>query len=326
MEKFENINKAYNSVFKPKELSVGVVVPIQNYSQSAVPSMHNHLQRAKQVEALGFKGLWIRDIPFNVPSFGDAGQTFDPFTYLGFLAGQTTEIALGISSIALPLHHPLHVAKSATSLDQLSGGRMLLGVASGDRYDEYPAMGIDYEIRGELFRESFNYIRQTQSEFPVFETENYGSLKGNIDMLPKAKSHRVPLLMTGSSRQSLQWNAEHTDGWMNYPRDLISQKHNLERWRNLVANTQEFDKPFMQPMYIDLHPDDNYKPQPIHLGFRLGIHYLNDYLDKLRSIGVNHLALNLRFNTMNMDDTLERISKQVLPEFHSTPENIQLHD
>lgn len=323
MKTFENINKAYNSVFKQNELSIGIVIPIENYSTSAIPTMQDHIQRVKQIEKLGFKALWIRDIPYNVPSFGDAGQTFDPFTYLGFLAGQTKDIALGISSIALPLHHPLNIAKSATTIDQLSDGRLLLGVASGDRFDEYPAMGFDYEKRGELFRESFNYIRQAQNDFPVFETENYGKLNGNIDMLPKPTAHKIPLLMTGSSRQTLEWNAENTDGWMNYPRDLYTQNYNIKRWRSLIAETQEYDKPYMQPMYLDLHHDDNFKPQPIQLGFRLGINYLIDYLDKLRSVGVNHLAMNLRFNSMNMDETLELISKKVLPEFHRTTQKIK---
>lgn len=317
MKPFENINKAYNSVFKPNELSIGIVVPIEKYADSAIPTMQGHLQRVKQVEALGFKAIWLRDIPFNVPSFGDAGQTFDPFTYLGFLAGQTSEIALGVSSIALPLHHPLNVVKAATTIDQLSGGRLLLGVASGDRYDEYPAMGIAYGNRGELFREAFNYIRKAQDDFPIFETKNYGSLQGHIDMLPKPTAHKIPLLMTGSSRQSLEWNAEHADGWMNYPRDLYTQKNTIRQYRALVAASQDFDKPFMQPMYIDLHKNDNFKPEPIHLGFRLGANYLVDYIEKLRSYGVNHLALNLRYNAMNMDATLERIAKQVLPEFHS---------
>ena len=317
MNVFENINRAYNSVFKPNELSIGVVVPIERYATGPVPTMQDHLQRVKQVEALGFKALWIRDIPFNVPNFGDAGQTFDPFTYLGFLAGQTSEIALGVSSIALPLHHPLHVAKSATSIDRLSGGRLLLGVASGDRFDEYPAMGIDFENRGELFRESFNYIRKVQSDFPTLETKNYGNLQGHIDMLPKPTAHKIPLLMTGSSRQSLAWNAKHADGWMNYPRDLYTQNNTIKQYRELVGETQEFDKPFMQPMYLDLMEDANAKPQPIQLGFRLGINHLTDYLDKLRSIGVNHLALNLRFNSMDMDDALKQIAKNVLPEFQS---------
>ncbi len=321
--KFEKINKAYNSVFKQNELSIGVVVPIENYSTSAIPTMQDHVQRVKQIEALGFKALWIRDIPFHVPTFGDAGQTFDPFTYLGFLAGQTTKISLGVSSIALPLHHPLNIAKSATTIDQLSNGRLLLGVASGDRYDEYPAMGIDYENRSELFQESFNYIRQLQNDFPIYETKNHGVLQGNIDMLPKPTAHKIPLLMTGSSRQTLEWNAKNADGWMNYPRDLYTQNNTIRQYRELVAETQEYDKPFMQPMYLDVLKDPNAKPQPIQLGFRLGINYLTDYLDKLRSIGVNHLALNLRFNTMNIEKTLEAISKDVLPEFHSKDQTKQ---
>ncbi|ULC58202.1 LLM class oxidoreductase [Flaviramulus sp. BrNp1-15] len=325
MKPFETINKAYNTVFKQNELSVGVVVPIEKYSMGPVPTMQDHLQRVKQVEALGFKAIWIRDIPFNVPNFGDAGQTFDPFTYLGFLAGQTSEIALGVSSIALPLHHPVNVAKSATSIDQLSNGRLLLGVASGDRFDEYPAMGIDYENRGELFRESFNYIRNVQSGFPTFKTKNYGSLQGNIDMLPKPTAHKIPMLMTGSSRQSLEWNAQNADGWMNYPRDLYTQNNTIKQYRELVAKASEFNKPFMQPMYLDLLEDANAKPQPIQLGFRLGINHLNNYLDTLRSIGVNHLALNLRFNTMHIDHTLEQIAKHVLPEFHST-EKLKHHE
>lgn len=103
MPAFESINRAYNHTFQPKRLSLGVVVPIENYDQGPVPTMKDHLTRVQLIERLGFTALWIRDVPFNVPAFGDAGQTFDPFTYLGFLASQTESIALGISSIALPL-------------------------------------------------------------------------------------------------------------------------------------------------------------------------------------------------------------------------------
>ncbi|MBT8280554.1 MAG: LLM class oxidoreductase [Muriicola sp.] len=317
MKSFENINKAYNSVFKQNELSIGVVVPIENYEMGPVPTMKDHLERVHLIEQLGFKALWIRDVPFNVPSFGDAGQTFDPFTYLGFLAGRTKEIALGVSSIALPLHHPIHVAKSAATIDQLSDGRLILGVASGDRPDEYPAMGIDYEKRGALFRESFAYIRKAQEDFPVIETEQYGKLGGDIDILPKPTGHKIPLLMTGSSRQTLEWNAANADGWMNYPRNLYHQKLTIDEWRKLLAEQRGYNKPFMQPLYVILADDDDFKPIPIHLGFKLGANYLIDYLEKLQDIGVNHLALNLRFNSGSMEETLERLAKKVLPLFHS---------
>lgn len=317
MKPFETINKAYNAVFIPNELSIGVVVPIENYRQSAVPTMQQHVERAKRIEQLGFKALWLRDVPFNVPSFGDAGQTYDPFTYLGYLAGQTSEIALGISSIALPLHHPVHVAKSAATIDQLSDGRLILGIASGDRYDDYPATGISYENRGAFFREAFQYIRKAQENYPKLDTNHYGDLKGHIDILPKPTTHKIPMLITGYSQQSLEWNAEYADGWMYYPRDLYTQENTIQQWRNLVESTQDFSKPFMQPLYIDIQENADFKPVSIHLGFKLGINYLTEYLYTLKEIGVNHLALNLRFNTMDTDKTLTLLAEKVLSEFHN---------
>lgn len=316
MKNFETINKGYNSVFKPGQLSLGLVAPIENYAQSAVPTMKLHTERVQFIEDLGFKALWLRDVPFNVPSFGDAGQTFDPFTYLGYLAGRTHKIALGISSIALPLHYPVHVAKSAATIDQLSDGRLIMGVASGDRYDEYPAMGIDYENRAQLFRDSFKYIRQAQENFPVAEKSQFGELLGHIDILPKASAHKIPMLMTGFSQQTLDWNAEHADGWMYYPREASQQKYRIAEWRELVAESSQFDKPFLQPLYLDLQSDPDFKPQPIHLGFKVGANYLVDYLHYLQDIGVNHLALNLRFNSNKIEHTLEQIASKVLPQFH----------
>ena len=208
MKKFESINNAYNSVFQLGQLSLGVVIPIENYAQNRIPTMKEHLQRVQLIEQLGFKALWVRDVPLDVPAFGDVGQTYDPFTYLGYLAGQTSTIALGAASIALPLHHPVHIAKSAATIDRLSDGRLLLGIASGDRPNEYPAMGIDFEKRGELFRESFGYIRKAQESFPTYTSNNYGNLSGQVDILPKATGRKIPLLLTGYSRQSLEWNAE----------------------------------------------------------------------------------------------------------------------
>lgn len=324
MTPFEPINQAYNNVFKPQRLSIGLVVPIENYATSAVPSMQQHVARVQLIEKLGFLALWIRDVPFNVPSFGDAGQTFDPFTYLGYLAAQTSSIALGVSSIALPLHQPVHVAKSAATIDQLSSGRMLMGVASGDRYQEYPAMNIDFDSRGRQFRDAFNYIRQSAKPFPKLSTTYYGELKGDIDVLPKPLASKIPMLITGNSRQTLKWNAEHGDGWMSYPRHILDQANTIKQWRDIVLATSEHDKPFMQPLYVDLLADDDAKPQPIDLGIKTGINYLIDYLYELQHIGVNHVALNLRFNNMEIEKTLEKLAVQVLPCFH-TPKGMHIN-
>lgn len=193
---FAKLNRAYNEVFLPGRLSLGLVVPLDAHRHDPVPDLTRHIERAQLADTLGFSSLWLRDVPFNVPSFGDAGQVFDPFVYLGALAMATDNIALGVASVVLPLRHPAHVAKAAASADVLSGGRLLLGIASGDRPEEYPALNMDFDSRGERFRDSVDYIRAMALDRPRHETAQ-GTLSGGIDMLPKPSGGNLPLLITG---------------------------------------------------------------------------------------------------------------------------------
>ncbi|MEM6484750.1 MAG: LLM class oxidoreductase [Pseudomonadota bacterium] len=309
---FDRINAAYTQVFQASQLTVGLVAPVESYAHQSAPSMDGQLEVIQQAEALGFSALWLRDIPMNVPSFGDVGQIYDPFVYLGMLAGTTSKIALGIASIVLPLRHPAHVAKSAFSVDALSHGRLLLGIASGDRPEEYPAFAADHRTRGRRFRESYDYLRQVESSWPQF-SNTLGRLDGGVDLLPKPAGSRLPLLITGSSQQDPQWLAENGDGWMLYPRSLEQQAAIIRAWRATTAAMNQPPKPAMQPLYIDLVGDAPGRPVPIHLGWRLGVEQLSELLIELRAAGVNHVALNLRFNRASIDSTLHRIAEQVLP-------------
>ncbi|MDF1839356.1 MAG: LLM class oxidoreductase [Planctomycetota bacterium] len=311
---FRTMNRAYNSVFQPNRLSVGLVVPIEEYSKSAVPTLERHLERVQLAEDLGFAAVWLRDVPFNVPSFGDAGQLHDPFVYLGFLAGKTDRIALGVASIILPLRHPAHVAKAAASADQLSGGRLILGVASGDRPDEYPALKVPFSDRGERFRQSFEYIQATAQKNPRFEND-HGKLDGQLDLLPKPVSGNLPMLITGSSQQSTEWLAENEDGWMIYPQGVAAQQRVIATWRDRILDAGLRNKPVLQPLYIDVTDDPDSEPEPIHLGLRLGVNRLVSHLKSLEAAGVNHVALNLRFNQSKTEATLERLAIEVLPSF-----------
>jgi len=311
---FPDINAAYARAFQPDKLTLGLVVPLDAHGHSPRPTLERHIERAQLADELGFTALWLRDVPFDVPSFGDAGQTFDPFVYLGLLSATTHTIGLGVASVILPLRHPAHVAKSAASADVLSGGRLLLGVASGDRPEEYPAMNMAYHSRGDRFRDSFGYIRAMAETKPRAETEQ-GKLSGDIDMLPKPTGGRLPLLITGGSRQDPDWVARHSDGWITYPRDPASQGRVVADYRARIAKANQQNKPVMQSLYVDVQSDTQAEPRPIHFGFASGTDFLRRYLRQVRSLGINHVALNLRFNSTDVEDTMKRLADDLLPEF-----------
>ena len=316
VDSFPAINRAYASVFQPGALTLGLVVPLEAHGHNPVPNMQRHIERAQLADSLGFAALWLRDVPFNVPSFGDAGQVFDPFVYLGLLSGVTRDIALGVASIVLPLRHPAHVAKAAASADQLSGGRLLLGVATGDRPEEYPSLNMGFEDRGERFRDAFAYIRAMAESYPTYYGA-HGSLQGSMDMLPKPSAGRLPLLITGGSQQDPNWIAEHGDAWMTYPRSVAAQTSAVQQYHERSQAAGSVQKPVMQSLYIDLVADADAEPRPIHLGFRSGVTHLRNYLDALRTAGINHVALNLRFNEAPVEDTMKRLAEELLPDFQT---------
>lgn len=275
-----------------------------------VPEMNieKQMKLAKRAEELNFASLFVRDVPLRDPNFGDVGQIYDPFTYLGYVTANTEKIALGTGSIILTLRHPLHVAKAAASIDRLSGERLILGVATGDRPIEFPAFSVNPEDRSELFRESMAVMRKVWREhFPSIDSARVHMTSG--DMLPKPKLSDIPVMVTGHSGQSPEWIAEHSDGWIYYPRPLKFQKALIDNWRSL---TEEF-KPFTQSLYIDLTEDPNHVPIPIHLGFRTGRVFLIEFLESLRDAGVNHVIINLKYGQRPVEEVIEELGEFVLP-------------
>src|SRR5206468_13073155 len=88
----------------------------------------------------------------------EAAVLDDPFVWLAALAAAAPTAAIGTAAAVLPLRHPLHVAKAAWSLDRLSGGRLILGLGSGDRPEELAAFGTGAAPET-LFRERWMLLR-----------------------------------------------------------------------------------------------------------------------------------------------------------------------
>ncbi len=279
-------NAGWERLFGTDDLTFGAGFPLTGARESR-PDVDAEMELGAHAEAVGFDALWARDVPLYSPRFGDAGQTFDPWPWLGHVAAHTSEIALGTASVVLPLRHPLHVAKAAASVDRLSDGRLVLGVATGDREGEFPAFGVDEGERGELFREAVDVLRTVwREEYPGVEG-SWGSLDGDLDLVPKPTAETIPLLPTGHARQDVEWIADHGDGWFFYHLPTDTLESFLDDWRAAAG-----EKPYLMAVRTELADDPTADPEPRHLGYRAGSEWFVDYFRELDECGVDHVLVS----------------------------------
>lgn len=305
---------AYSRVFRPGKLSFGFIMPLEGYPDSPFPTLEDHTRLARLADEAGFAALWMRDVPFYDPNFGDTGQMLDPFVYLGYLAAHTQRIALGTAGIVLPLRDPLTIAKQAVSVDQLTGGRLILGLSSGDRPVEYPAFGVDFDNRADRYREAFDLVRTTIEErFPRKQTRFYGQLSGDLDLIPKAVTGHIPMLVVGRARQELDWIANNTQGWIWHLSDFGRLPGLLQEWR--AARRDDVFRPYGYGSFFELAENPDEPLRYIGNRFRMGRNPLIELWKQQEAQGVSHVALNLKPNRRPVEDILQELAEFVLPHF-----------
>ncbi|MEU6812934.1 TIGR03571 family LLM class oxidoreductase [Streptomyces sp. NPDC046831] len=286
-----------------------------------VPDLTEHTRLARLADEFGFAALWVRDVPLYDPEhFGDAGSVFETFTHLGHLAAVTRRAVLGTAAVVLPLRRPLLVAKAAATVDVLSGGRFVLGLASGDRPVEYPLFGEDFDHRGATFRDGVGILRSAWRARPSGQGVALPGGPGlsadrGLDVLPKPTGATVPIAVAGHAQQSAAWIAEHADASLNYPRPLGALRLKTREWQQLTADRP---KPYLTPMQLDLTEDPSVAATPIRLGLRTGRHALIAHLRDMGELGVAHVSLNLRPGDRPVEEVLQEIAEEILPHFPAT--------
>ncbi|WP_241292361.1 TIGR03571 family LLM class oxidoreductase [Burkholderia stabilis] len=304
-------------IFSDERLSIGLTLPLLR-SGNVVADFNEQLELAALADALGFRALWIRDVPLNSADYPDPVGHLDPWVFLGALAARTRRIALASGAIVLPLRHPLHIAKGALSIATLSGGRFILGLGSGDRPPEYAAFGVDAQTRRDRYREHWDVVaaalgvpsRVLPDEAPPDAPE--------FTLLPRGDD-AVPMLAVGSGGQSVDWIARHSIGWMTYHRDPDTQRARYSMWRAAVERlASPVFRAFGVSMRLDLaaHPDAPAAALP--LGYATGRHALIDILRDMHAAGTHHVTLNLG-SDRPVRDVIEEIATHVLPVFHDRP-------
>ena len=165
------------------------------------------LQVAQRAERLGFRDLWVTS------NTVDESGCFDALTLLAYAAAVTTAIGLGVSVLVLPTHHPVHVAHQVATLDQLSGGRAILGVGLG-RAEEYDVFQVPVARRVTRLTESVEVIKALWAGSRAsYRGEMFRLQDVTLGTRPLQRPH-PPIWVGGHHPAAIRRAATWSDGWM----------------------------------------------------------------------------------------------------------------
>ncbi|PKB77570.1 MAG: hypothetical protein BZY70_02120 [SAR202 cluster bacterium MP-SInd-SRR3963457-G2] len=302
-------------------------------SRGDMASPENLRTLAQRAESLGFDSVWVSDhiiLPRKVDSFypyaADGVATFrpdedyyDPLATLNFLAGCTQKIRLGTHVLILPYRNPVVTAKMLSTLDVLSGGRVILGAGVGWMEEEFQALGLDtYAQRGAVTDEYIQLFKElwTKDE-PEFQGEHY-QLSGMGFMPKPVQKPHPPIWIGGHTNPAIRRAAEYGDGWMPIglrppailePEELAEK---IARLRRLTVRAGRPEDAVSLCFSTGVTFDDS--PGATRRMMSGRAEQIATDLRQYQDLGVRNFILGFPGDSVAaLDEAMEQFSKQVMP-------------
>jgi probable F420-dependent oxidoreductase len=273
-------------------------------------------------EEMGFDSVWVMDHLFNngyIRERLDDKPYYHPLATLSHLAATTSKVLLGTSVLVLPYHNPIELAKYTATLDQMSGGRVTLGVGVGAMAEEFQALGISMQDRASLTNECIAVMKELWTS----QAPTYHSSRWNFDDLrfapkPVQKPH-IPLWIGGSSPGALRRAGRVGDGW--HPSGVGPEDYSLGRQEVRQRAEAAGQNPDALVWSARVEVEASGGPSSDRAATRARIP--GDNADEMlasveayQSAGVEHLVLAL--NTGDVDtikSLMETIAGRVIPQY-----------
>jgi probable F420-dependent oxidoreductase len=167
---------------------------------------------------------------------GPDGHWLEPMTTLAVIAGMTTRVRLGTQILLAALRRPVTLAKSAATLDVLSGGRLDLGVGVGWQKAEYDAAGLDFDKRGRLLDHSLEVCQTLWREKRASYSSPELTFDGIHQMPKPVKPGGVPLWISGTIREStVRRLVKFGTGWIPWGKDDGDMAESIPKMKEAVA-------------------------------------------------------------------------------------------
>jgi len=192
------------------------------------------LDMARAIEDLGYDSLWLGEhLLYRWPDREPRGP-WDAWATLAALATATTRVELGPLVACTAFHNPAILAKRADTIDEISGGRLILGLGAGWNETEFRAFGIPFDHRIDRFEEAFTIIRSLLRDGAVDFEGTYYSAR-DCELLPRGPRLGGPPLMIGSTRpRMLRITMPHVDSWNAWYADTQNSPAGVEALRATV--------------------------------------------------------------------------------------------
>ena len=237
--------------------NMGVLLPTRGvlvYAKGGRPRVELNWQMAETAERIGYDSVWVGD---SIPS----KPRLEPMAVMAALAARTHRVKIGTAVMLNALRHPVHLAHSIATIDNISDGRMILGLGAGRSnnqmfVDEHAAVGVPIEERAARMEESIDVLRKLWTEDDVSNPDGFYPLSG-MTLEPRPVQQPVPIWLSSNwVQRGLKRVAAQGDGWIT---NVPSTEMFTKCWDRIEEKGQELSRDVSRiprALYISVNLND----------------------------------------------------------------------
>ena len=311
--------------------NMGVLLPTRGvlvYAKGGRPRVELNWQMAETAERIGYDSVWVGDSITSKPRL-------EPMAVMAALAARTHRVKIGTAVMLNALRHPVHLAHSIATIDNISDGRIILGLGAGRSnnqmfVDEHAAVGVPIEERAARMEESIDVLRKLWTEDDVSNPDGFYPLSG-MTLEPRPVQQPVPIWLSSNwVQRGLKRVAAQGDGWIT---NVPSTEMFTKCWDRIEEKGQELSRDVSRiprALYISVNLNDEDEALAEGDGFMrsyYGIPYevvskqllcvfgpaqkAIDVIKRYKEAGANYFIV--RFASPNQMQQLEQFTELVVP-------------
>ena len=237
--------------------NMGVLLPTRGvlvYAKGGRPRVELNWQMAETAERIGYDSVWVGDSITSKPRL-------EPVAVMAALAARTHRVKIGTAVMLNALRHPVHLAHSIATIDNISDGRIILGLGAGRSnsqmfVDEHAAVGVPIEERAARMEESIDVLRKLWTEDDVSNPDGFYPLSG-MTLEPRPVQQPVPIWLSSNwVQRGLKRVAAQGDGWIT---NVPSTEMFTKCWDRIEEKGQELSRDVSRiprALYISVNLND----------------------------------------------------------------------